>query len=161
MTLDHDVLFDIETYADRSGTPYPTIQLTAGTYGDDRYRAVKRLERDGRVRIVHDRWGWSYVSTLRASISIGREVHGLPHEVQGSADHALRWETGEREQHCAYLENTYADGYPGYLERYLAGISSRARCDNARRSDGCIYCDGRPHDRRASHFARTAREVAA
>jgi hypothetical protein len=120
-TLQRSILSEVEDYETRNGgVPFPMVQVTRGTYGDDRYRAVKALEADGRVRIVHDRWGWSYVSAMRASITTSPHVaHGLPHDVQGSPDYALAWETDAGVQTRLSLENDYQPDY-GHRAAFLA-----------------------------------------
>jgi hypothetical protein len=125
MTLEHDVLFEVEDYQYRNnGTPYPMVQLGVGErYGHERYRALKRLEDAGRVQLVWDRWGWSYVNTLRPMVGFGHEVHGLPFDIQGSQDYAFRCETGEREA----LAFAWHDGWTASADDLVSCWQADAR----------------------------------
>jgi hypothetical protein len=58
--LQASVRAEVERYYGKAG-PFPMLHVTAGTYGDERYRATMRLVDAGELELVHDRWGWSYV----------------------------------------------------------------------------------------------------
>jgi hypothetical protein len=130
-TLQRELLAELREHEARTGRPYALREMLPETYRDAYYAALRALEADGTVRIVHDAAGSSYASTARAAVGFGREVHGLPLEVQGSTAYALACETGPREAICADVEAT---GDASYLARVWLADATYARVAASRES---------------------------